>query len=123
VTAVTVSAAELVAPPTPTDAREQTGAKPRLFQTIAVGATIMTAVAIYLTGGMDLCSSSGPIALTAAWFLLPVTAISSIAGAATATRRTAYRYLTAIVAVGFAAIWLFALVWAQVGSVLDQVAC
>jgi hypothetical protein len=123
-TALTVPGPGLVQPSTTTDAPIQTRGEPLLLlRSIAVGATIMTALAIYLTGAMDLCSNSGPIALMAAWFLLPVTAISSIAGAATATRRSAYRYLTAIVAVGFAAMWLFALAWAQVGNAIDQVAC
>ncbi len=102
---------------------DQLGADPFFFQSFAVGALIMTAVGIGLTGVMDLCSSFGPIALMAAWFVLPIGAIASIAGAATSTHRTAARYLTAFTAVGFTAMWLFGLVWAQVGHAIDRVAC
>lgn len=101
----------------------QKGANPQLFQTIAIGALLATAVGINLTGAMHLCSSSGPMALMVAWFVLPVTAISSIAGAATSTHRTTGRYLTASVAVGFTALWLFGLAWAHVGDAINQVAC
>jgi hypothetical protein len=102
---------------------EQLGADPFFFQSFAVGALIMTAVGIGLTGVIDLCSSFGPIALMAAWFLLPIGAIASIAGAATSTHPTAARYLTALTAVGFTAMWLFGLVWAQVGDAINRVAC
>lgn len=111
--------------PLPTTARstQHVGADPLLFQMIAIGALITTAVGISLTGAMDLCSWSGPMALMFAWFLLPVTGVSAIAGAAVSTRRSVDRYLTAFMAVGLTAMWLFALVWAQVGDVMNQVAC
>ncbi len=102
---------------------DQPGADPFIFRLFAIGALIMTAVGIALTGVMDLCSSFGPIALLTAWFLIPIGAIASIAGAATSTHRTAARYLTAFTAVGFTAMWLFGLVWAHVGDAIDQVAC
>ncbi|MEE8456768.1 MAG: hypothetical protein V3S28_01850 [Acidimicrobiia bacterium] len=102
---------------------DQLGADPFFFQSFAIGALIMTAVGIALTGDMDLCSSFGPIVLMVAWFVLPIGAIASIAGAATSTHRTAERYLTAFAAVGFTAMWLFGLVWAQVGHAIDRVAC
>ncbi len=102
---------------------DQPGADPFFFQSFAIGALIMTAIGIGLTGVIDLCSSFGPIALMAAWFVLPIGAIASIAGAATSTHRTAARYLTAFTAVGFTAMGLFGLVWAQVGDAIDRVAC
>jgi hypothetical protein len=102
---------------------QQKGANPWLFQTTAIGGLITTALAISQTGVMDLCSWSGPMALMVAWFVLPVTAIASIAGVAATTNRTIARYFSATVAVGFTAMWLFALVWAQVGDAVNQVAC
>ncbi len=120
---LTGSRLEQAPPSAPSSPLDQPGADPFLFQSFAVGALIMTAVGIGLTGVIDLCSSFGPIALMAVWFLLPIGAIASIAGAATSTHRTAARYLTAFTAVGFTAMWLFGLVWAHVGDAIDRVAC
>jgi hypothetical protein len=123
VNTITHTTPEQVPLPTTTRSTQRAGANPILFQTIAIGALITTAVGINLTGAMDLCSTFGPIALMVTWFLLPVTGISAIAGAAFSAHRSADRYLTAFMAVGLTAMWLFALVWAQVGDAMDQVAC
>ncbi len=113
--------------PTPESTATQTSplvvANPLIWQLIAVVALLTTAAGVSLTGTMDLCSSTGSIALAVAWFIPPITAISSIVVAAMATDRTIERYFAATVAVGLTAMWLFALVWAQVGEAIDRVAC
>jgi len=55
---------------------------------------------------MDLCASPGPISLMVAWFVLPVTGIAGMVGVAISALCTVRRCLTAITAVGFAAMWL-----------------
>lgn len=94
-----------------------------VFRIIAVSALLTTAVAIPLTAAMDLCSSTGSVALAVAWFIPPIAAISSMVGAAVATDRTMERYAAAIVALGLTAMWLFALSWAHVGEAINGVAC
>ncbi len=115
----------------PQQARSSTPTQPEakldvglfLLRSIAIGALLTTALAISVTGAIDLCSSSGPITMMVAWFVLPTIAIASITGVATTMHRSPDRYLTTAVAITLTALWLYGLTWAHVADAINQTAC
>jgi hypothetical protein len=97
--------------------------KASIWRTIAIVATLATAVGIAVTGAVDLCRSMGPEVLAIAWLVAPVVAISGMAGVAVVTESTWERVGATIAAVGITGIWLYALVWASVGEAIQGTTC